>query len=46
MFAPKVNSIKQSGKIIGTPPNYPETASMKGKGVIKKGNMGSTRKPK
>ena len=28
MFAPKTNSLKKSGKIVGVPPVYPEVASM------------------
>lgn len=28
MFAPKANSIKKSGKIVGVPPEFPEVGGM------------------
>lgn len=31
MFAPKVNSLRKSGKIVGVPPEFPEVGGMQKK---------------
>jgi hypothetical protein len=31
MFAPKFNSLKKSGKVVGVPPEYPEIGGMQSK---------------